>query len=270
MNVAEWTYLASRRFEAQGIESPRLEAEMLAAHVLRVDRTWLFAHPEHEFNELAGEVLAQRRELREPLAYILGWREFYGRRFRVTPDTLIPRQETELLVEWALEIPAERGLDIGTGTGCIAITLQLERPKTAWTATDIEARTVDVARENAASLGAKIDWQQTDLVAALPDQSFDLVVSNPPYVGDHEPLMPEVGQFEPKRALFSGPTGLEIYARLATEVPRVIRPEGVCLLELGQGQAEPVRSLFEAAGWIHLETRLDYCQIERVIGFRWP
>src|ERR1044072_4019884 len=182
---------ARERLEAAGIESPALEAQLLAGHVLLVDRTYVLTHPEEEFPELAGETLLQRREGQEPLAYILGEREFFGRRFRVGPGVLIPRQETETLVEAAMEqSDVQSVLDVGTGSGCIAITLKLERPEWEVTAVDISERALDIASDNAKLLGADVRYLLSDGFASLLGESFDLIVTNPPYVGLHEALPP--------------------------------------------------------------------------------
>ena len=259
---------AEKRLQLVGIDSARIDAQMLATHVLRVDRSWLLAHPDHEFNELAGETLLQRRERREPLATILGWREFYGRRFGVTPDTLIPRQETETLVEAVLKRPIHEGasvLDIGTGSGCIAITLKLERPDLEITACDISPNALAIASANAKFLGANVRFIVSDVTQALLGEQFDLIVSNPPYIANSEELMPEVAVYEPGLALFSGDTGLEFYERLAREAGHCLIDGGVISVEVGYRQAESVREVFEGYGWTWLETINDLSGTPRVV-----
>jgi len=262
----EWIRQAEGRLR-EIADSPRLEAQLLAGHVLRVDRPWLLAHPEHEFNELAGEGLLQRREGHEPLAYILGSREFYGRRFRVSPAVLIPRQDTEILVETALSAEGGKVLDIGTGSGAIAVTLKLERPGWTVTGVDISRDALEIARDNAEILGADVRFIESDGFKALGGEKFDLIVSNPPYIGVQEDLAREVRDFEPSLALFSGDTGLEFYARLAIEAENFLQDRGQILLEVGYRQAAAVREIFEGAGWGTIDTVKDLSGVERVVVF---
>ena len=273
MRLDEWLRNATTRLDLAGIDSPRLEAQVLAAHVLRVDRSWLLAHPGHDFNDLAGEGLLQRREAREPLAYLTGYREFRGREFGVDPSVLIPRHETEELVEAALALPdapaASRVLDLGTGSGILAVTLKLERAAWDVTAVDVSPEALATASANARFHGADVRFVLSDGFGALLGESFDLIVSNPPYIGDDEELPPEVREHEPSTALFSGPTGLEFYVRLAREAPAHLEDDGRILLEVGHTQAAEVRAIFEGAGWSHETTRRDLSGVERVVGFRW-
>ncbi len=251
MEIGPWVNQAAARLEQAGIASPRLEAQLLAAHVLLVDRTYILTHPSGELNELAAEQLLQRRESQEPLAYILGYREFYGRRFRVTPSVLIPRQETELLVEEALRLPnsqpptPHRILDVGTGSGCIAITLKLERPDWDVWAVDISGAALQVARENAETLGAEITFRHSDLFSALKGEKFELILSNPPYVGIEEPLPDEIKNHEPPTALFADNKGLKIYQQLAATYRDYLTENGTVILEIGQSQGEAVAKLFQ-------------------------
>jgi release factor glutamine methyltransferase len=269
MTLRDWISHAQGRLTAAGIESPRLEAQLLAAHVVRVDRAWLLAHPEYELNELAAETLLQRRERREPLAYILGFREFFGRSFRVTPAVLIPRQETEVLVEAASRAPAKSVLDIGAGSGVLAITLKLERPEWEVTAVDVSPEALEIARNNAENLRAEVRFLLSDGFERLLGESFDLIVTNPPYIGSDEPLMPDVVDYEPHVALFSGPTGLEFYHRLSEEAMNHLNDGGRLMMEVGYRQAAVVRDLFERAGWHHVETVRDLSGVERVVVVSW-
>jgi release factor glutamine methyltransferase len=246
MTLGEWIPAATERLTQAGVTSSRLEAQLLAAHVLLVDRTYVLTHPEVELNELSAEGLLQRRESQEPLAYILGHREFFGRRFRVTPSVLIPRQETELLIETALElmVPVKRVLDIGTGSGCIATTLKLERPDWDVWAVDISGAALQVARENAETLGAEITFRHSDLFSGLAGERFDLIVSNPPYIGVEEELPVEVRSFEPGTALFADNHGLLIYQQLAAIYIDYLTDRGAIILEIGQTQGPAVANLF--------------------------
>ena len=246
MQLQQWLNQASNRLKAAGASAFKLESQVLAAHALLVDRTFVLTHPDHEVNDLALEVLLQRRENGEPLAYILGYREFFSRRFRVDPNVLIPRHETEILVETALDFKPEicSVLDIGTGSGCIAITLKLERPNWEVWATDISSSALQVARENAETLGADICFRHSDLLSQLDGEMFDLIVCNPPYIGRDEPLAREVKDFEPDSALFANDSGLSLYHMLAEQAPKHLRPGGQIILEIGYKQGESVSALF--------------------------
>jgi len=214
--------------------------------------------------------LLQRREGQEPLAYILGWREFYGRRFRVTPSVLIPRQETETLVETALRqvdsaASPLRVLDLGTGSGCIGITLKLERPTLEVVCSDICPEAIEVAQENALALGASVQFRASDLFEGFRGERFDLIVTNPPYVGLHEALPAEVREFEPSGALYGGHTGLDIYESLAESAADHLPDDGTMMMEVGHTQAVAVALLFEGSGWGIVETVKDLTGTERVV-----
>jgi len=271
MTVRDWIDSATERLRLVGIDSPKLDAEVLAAHVLDVERVWLVAHPEAEFPGLAGEPLLQRREAREPLAYIIGWREFYGRRFFVRPGVLVPQQETEMLVDAALHF-SDVGpiLDIGTGSGCIAITVKLENPTLSVFGVDVSAKALEVAKNNATTQEADVQFIQSDLFTELGDQRFEVIVSNPPYIADGEELMPEVVDHEPHGALFAGPTGLEFYERLANEAGAQLKPRGRMVLEVGYTQAQEVIGLFQEKGWFHEWTAEDLSGHDRVIAVSRP
>lgn len=265
MTVGEW--IRSARVRLAAFDAPALEAEILAAHVLRVDRSWLYAHPEAEFPELAGENLLQRREANVPLAYILGFREFFGRRFSVDHRVLIPRQETEILVEAALErrsTSSESVLDLATGSGCIGITLKLERPEWAVTLSDISDEALEVASRNADDLNADVRQVRSDGFANFLGESFDVIVTNPPYIAETESLPDEVLN-EPHLALFSGPRGTEFYEMLATCAANHLNDDGMLLMEIGYRQAERVQALFAENGWSSIEVLQDLDRNDRVI-----
>lgn len=273
MTVREWIADAARRLTEQHVDSPRLDAELLAAGAFGVDRVWTMAHADDPIAESAhtrlSELLRRRLE-HEPLAYILGRREFYGRTFRVGTGVLIPRQETELLVEAALDrLPKGASvIDVGTGSGCIAITLKLERPDLRVTACDISPRALEIASSNAESLGAEIELVKSDLLLALGDRKWDGIVSNPPYVETTAELAPEVKDHEPELALFAGVDGLSICRRLASEASSNLADSGFLAVEIGMGQATALDSLFGASGW-RIEAALDdLAGITRVLVFR--
>jgi len=253
--------------EDAGILAPRLTAEVLLAHAIGCQRSWLFAHSDEELRELwwihYGRYLHQRLS-GMPTQYVTGVQEFYGRDFRVTPDVLIPRPETEHLIEAARKHRVETTLDIGTGSGAIAVTLALET-KSHVVATDISPAALHVARQNALRLNAQVDFLECDLGAALRSHSFDLVVSNPPYIAetDRATLQPEVRDHEPALALFAGVDGLEIYRRLIPEAARLLKPGGRLILELGYNSLDPVRNMLDR--WSEIEVIHDLAGVPRVI-----
>jgi release factor glutamine methyltransferase len=254
------------------LSEARLEAQVLAAHALGVNRAWLIAHGDEppEPAAIDGlETVIRRRLAGEPTAYLLGRREFFGRDFRVTPDVLIPRPETELLVEAALaRLPPDRPatvLDLGTGSGCIAISLALARPDCRVTAVDISPAALAVARDNAVRLGAEVEFLQSDWFAALEGRRFDLIVGNPPYVAEADPHMTQ-GDLprEPYRALTAGPDGLDALRVIAAGAPAHLAPGGWLLAEHGWDQGEVCRSLFAAAGLEQVQTLTDLAGRDRV------
>lgn len=248
MTVGDWVRDASRQLGEAGIASPLLEAQLLAAHALDRDRSWVLAHRDDQiFNHEQLESCLVHRLSRFPLAYITGWREFYGREFSVDTAVLIPRQETETLVQAALEV-VPRGakvLDLGTGSGCVAITLKLERPDLDLVACDISDEALAVAERNADRLQAEIDFIWSDGFGTFEGERFDVIVTNPPYVETDADLEPEVSEWEPASALYAGADGLGFYRRLADEVRAQLHPGGWFLTELGDGQASAVAALFE-------------------------
>ena len=235
--------------ERGGIPIPRLTAEVLLCHALGRDRSYLYTHPERELREIEwihyGRYLNERLD-GKPTQYITRSQEFYGRAFLVTPDVLIPRPETEHVVEAALRFTPRRAGDIGCGSGAIAVTLAIESPAEVW-ATDLSLPALAVASRNAATLGAKVRFVACDLASALAPASFDLVASNPPYVPEHElpGLQREVRDFEPRLALLGGPTGFEVYARLIACAARILKPAGRLVMELGYNSAGRVQELLQ-------------------------
>lgn len=267
--VGEWVQAAAERLAQAGIESPLLEAQVIAAFAAGKNRQALLVDLDAPPDESADDLLA-RRMRREPLAYILGYREFYGYRFRVDPRVLIPRQETEHLVDEALKLDLpENALvaDLGTGSGCIAITLSLKRKSWRIYGLDISSDALEVASRNASRLGAAVRWIESDLFSGTGSLKFDLIITNPPYVEDGATLQPEVRYHEPARALFAGEKGLDFYHRLAAEAGSHLAPTGVLLTEIGDGQSADVTALFEAKGWQADAVIPDLAGIDRVIRF---
>jgi release factor glutamine methyltransferase len=260
-------------FTDAGILAPRLTAEVLLAHAIGCQRSWLFAHSDEELRELwwihYGRYLHQRLS-GMPTQYITGKQEFFGRDFRVTPDVLIPRPETEHVIEAALKCTAAKVgvtiLDIGTGSGAIAVTLALET-KARVAATDISRPALRVAQQNSFRLEAKVDFIECDLGCALSNSSVDLVVSNPPYVpeADRATLQREVRDHEPTLALFAGADGLAIYRRLVPEAARLLKPGGRLILELGHTSLDPVRQMLDGL-WRDIEIIHDLAQVPRALS----
>ncbi len=255
---------------AAGCETPRLDAEVLLAHALGVSRERLLTDRELRVAGPAVRVVqnaVRRRAVeREPVAYITGRRAFRRLELAVDPRALIPRPETELLVEVGLELaPGASVLDVGTGSGAVALALKDERPDLDVSGGDVSAAALALARENGARLGLDVRWLQADMLDGVPD-AFDALVANPPYVADGEraTLAPEIGRHEPPQALFAGADGLDaIRALLAQAGPR--QRLSLVALEVGAGQAEAVAAMLRAAGFIDVQTRRDLAGIERVV-----
>ena len=257
---------------------PASEARMFLREVAGCTAAQVAAYPERG---LAAEQAARyvelldRRAAGEPVAYLLGEREFYGRRFGVSPAVLIPRPETELIVDLVkariVAGAAPAVLDLGTGSGALAVTLALEIPAARVTAVDLSPTALAVARANAAALGAQVSFVESDWFAAVGAARFDFIVSNPPYIVDDDPHLAEGDvRFEPRSALAAGPAGLDDLARIAAAAPGFLAPDGWLLMEHGYDQAEAVRALLGAAGFVEVESARDLAGIERVTLGRYP
>jgi release factor glutamine methyltransferase len=297
------------QLRAGQIPSHTLATELLLMHVLDRDRAWIYSHPEEALDPPSAEKfleLIARRSAGEPVQYLTGKQEFWELEFEVTPDVLIPRPETEHVMEVALARLGERGLkihmdtgapreklrvaDVGTGSGCRAVALAWELPHAEVFATDISAPALEVARRNAArhKVADRIHFLQCDLLAALENSDvhsvgkrhavpasaqheshFDLIVSNPPYIAHNEAaqLQREVRDHEPHAALFGGPTGVEMYQRLIDDARDLLRDHGILVLELGHDCAEHVRAIFDAQpGWNNVAITMDLAGIPRVLA----
>ena len=272
---------STRRLTAGGITNAARDAEVLLAYGLGMTREQLVLRSDESINltqTAACEELVRRRLGREPVAYIIGIREFWSREFLVTPDVLIPRPETELLVEFALQWADQQSrqgaaplciADIGTGSGAIAVALGGELPTACLVATDISEKALALARINAErnGVGERIRLVRSDLFGQLREGwKFDLVVSNPPYIADGEiaELEPEVGRWEPQTALRGGADGLEFYRRFAAETPAHLSSRGTLLMEIGAGMGAAVSALFRQAGWSEVLIHRDYAGCERI------
>ena len=270
--VLGWT---TQHFEKLGLDSPRLTAELLLAHVLHISRVRLYIDLDRplEASELAAyRGLIARRGAGEPTSYLTGTREFYGRPFAVDARVLVPRPETELLVEAVLQVvprdAAARVLDLCTGSGCVGVTIALERPSVRVLATDASPEAVEVARANAATLGAadRFEARLGDLVAPVEGElPFDVVVANPPYIPRGElPTLPAEVRREPQLALDGGPDGLDVVRRIATAAPVRLVPGGLLAMEIGDGQGPAVHSLLEAAGYGSVRIERDLARHDRL------
>lgn len=279
MSTETWTLLKLLRwttdyFTEKGVESPRLNAELLLAHVLQLDRVGLYLNFERPLNSNELDTirpLVKRRGQREPLQYLIGHTEFWSLPFEVTPAVLIPRADTEILVEEALGRAGETGelLDVGTGSGAIAISLANELPEWQITALDISTEALEVAARNAVknTVAERVHFLHGDL-AELPQRQYDLIVSNPPYIAQSEwdELMPEVRCHEPQVALLAADNGLDCYRHLARQALGHLKSSGWLLVEIGYQQADVVQQLFKDAGLRDIFVRDDYAGQPRVVG----
>ncbi len=280
MSTALTTLAAA--FAAARASIPPNEARLLLGHVLGCSAAWLEAHREAALSpqQLASfGALVERRAAGEPVAYLLGRREFYGRDFAVTPAVLIPRPETELLIDVvSAKVGVTEGnprgtgntarvLDLGTGSGCIAITLALELPGARVTAVDVAPQALEVARVNAQLLGASVDLLASDWFAELPEERFDFIVANPPYVAAGDPHLASGDlRFEPLDALTDRADGLAALRHIVATAPRWLKPGGSLFFEHGFDQAAAVFDLLAAAGFSGIEQHRDLAGIVRVSG----
>lgn len=283
---ASWTIgalvlWAADDFRAKGLESPRLEAEVLLSTALGCSRITLLTDSARplEPGELARfKAMVLRRRRREPVAYILGRREFYGRAFKVDARVLVPRPDTEILVEVALRETRSRdlyvrALDLCTGSGCVALTLAKERPTSSFVAVDVSSDALAVASENALRLGAyNVALKQGDLFVPVQGARFDLVTANPPYVTTHEitTLEADVRDHEPHLALDGGADGLDLVRRIVDEAPSYLVPGGVLAMEIGADQGPATVELFTRRGFGGVRIDKDYGKRDRVVSGRWP
>ena len=277
VTVLEVIKRSAEYLESKGVDSPRLQIELLLAHVLKVPRLKLYLDFERQLSE--GDLdtlraLVKRRGEREPLQYIIGTTSFCGLELSVTPAVLIPRPETELLVEQAWKFLSSRGdqaatvLDFGAGSGCVAIAIAHKFPACAVHAIDASEGALQVARMNAERIGAKVHFNCGTAIDDLTSpRTFDLVVSNPPYIPDAEvdTLQPEVRDYEPRVALGGGSEGLDFYRMIASQARARLTASGCVIVELGHGQEGAVRAIFEGEGWFVESVTADYAGTPRIL-----
>lgn len=270
---------------AANTPSHALAVELLLMHATGRDRAWIYAHPETELNEQQAKVFFELIACRVsgvPTQYLTGEQEFWGMEFEVTPAVLIPRPETEHVIEVALQRLDERSgakrdeswriADVGTGSGCIAVALAKEMPNAKILATDISAEALKIAMRNAEKhdIARRVRFVQCDLLesAECESQAFDLVVSNPPYVAraKENELAREVREHEPHTAIFGGATGTEIYGRLIAQASERLRPRGLLVMEIGYGASEGVRAMLDVDSWTDIRVTKDLAGIARVVS----
>ena len=283
MTISESTTTAVRILVESGFEpeEARRDVSVLARHLLGWSLTdWAVRARDAAPADFPSKLieLTNRRATHEPVAYITGVREFYGREFQVTPAVLTPRPETEILVETAVSLMPSSLLlgsesvivDVGTGSGCIAITLALECMSTHVVATDVSREALAIARANAAALGARVEFVNVPLIP--PGIQPDLIVSNPPYIpeSDRASLPADVRDFEPAEALFAGPDGLDVIRQLVPAAFHALKPEGRLIMEIGAGQADAVAGIVKAAGFERPYVTSDLQGIPRIVVARKP
>jgi release factor glutamine methyltransferase len=264
--------------EAAGLGLPRLDAQLLLLQALGRapgDRAWLLAHDTDEIAKPDRQrfaALCQRRAAGEPIAYIAGRKEFFGLPLRVDARVLVPRPDTETLVDWALDAirsrPTPRVIDLGTGSGAIALAIRKQRPDAEVTAVDASEGALEVAAANARELGLDVSFRCSSWLEGEPGR-FDLIASNPPYVAEADPHLDAL-RHEPITALAAGADGLRDIRAIVAQAPAHLEPNGWLLLEHGHDQAASVRALLQAAGFLEVASRCDLAGIERCSGGRWP
>jgi release factor glutamine methyltransferase len=278
ITLAEVLRRSTGYLEQHGSPTPRLDAELLLAHGLGISRIELYTQFERPLGEdelAACRELVRRRGLREPVAYVIGSWGFRGLDLAVDARVLVPRPETELLVDRCLVllegVERPRVVDVGTGSGAIALSLKSERPDAEVVACDISQDALDVAAANAERLGLDVELHLSDLLAQVPGDGFRLVVSNPPYVSEREmaDLEPEVAEYEPRLATVAGADGLEVYRRLLPEAAGRLVDGGSLALECGNGQAPPLVAELAAAGYGPAGIEPDLAGIDRVVWAPW-
>lgn len=280
MQLRDLYLQGKNKIKEAGFEAPGLEASTLLSRALDIDSFEIYTDPEREISPEKAEIyqyFLERRMDSEPNSYIIGFKEFYSKSFEVSPSVLIPRPETELLVEEALNLIPKKGsfiiADIGTGSGCIGVTLSALRENIAVIATDASSVALKTAKHNSFlnKVSDKISFIEVDLLTCFKENSFDIVVSNPPYISvyDYANLQKEIIDFEPKIALVSGKDGLVHIRRVVSDSRTALKTGGWCLLEVGVGQSTCVKVLLDQAGFTNISSTTDLNGVERVVKAQW-
>jgi len=279
MTVAEGLKNGASLLQENSIAEPEREAVLLMGHALKRDRTFIYTNPEYRLNAVESilfKAVLRRRAAHEPFQYIVGRQEFYGLGFYVTPDVLIPRPETEILVEAAIKEFRHhencKFLEVGVGSGCISISILANLPNATALGGDVSYKALVVAGNNAENNGVsnRLDLQLSNVYDSIDDREFDLIVSNPPYVADAalDSLQREVRDYEPKAALSGGPDGLDIIRRIIKGAPKLLSPNGMLLIEIGWDQSEKVEDLLKRQGWKTVNMLPDLQGIPRIVVAR--
>ena len=279
MTIDDALKFGARSLANAGLAEPQREANSLLQFAIARDRAFTVAHPEYELSDSEAKLFQTsivRRAAREPFQHIAGKQEFYGLDFLVTPDVLIPRHETELIVERAIEMLAEhkapRFLEIGVGSGCISVAILTHSPGATALAVDISEPAINIARQNAEmhNVSGRLAVIASDVFENVPDELFDLIVSNPPYVpiAEYAGLQPEVRDHDPRIAVTDGSTGLTIIEQIVAGSPTSLKPGGHLLMEIGFSQGHAVRSMFDEASWASTDVLPDLQGIPRTVVAR--
>jgi len=276
MTVAEGLRDGAKLLQENSIAEPESEAVLLMGHALKRDRAFIYAHPEYRLSAVESilfQAVIRRRSSHEPFQYITGRQEFYGLEFYVTPDVLIPRPETEILVEAAIKQFREQEqfkfLEVGIGSGCISVSILANIPRATALGSDVSYKALVVAGNNAEAnrVSDRLELQISNVYESVDDREFDLIVSNPPYVADPDlpALQREVRDFEPKTALSGGPDGLDIVRRIIAGAPKLLKTNGMLMMEIGWDQSERVSKIFDAGSWKSIEMLPDLQGIPRIV-----
>ena len=279
MTVAEGLTDGAKLLQENLVAEPESEAVLLMSHALKRDRTFIYAHPEYRLSAVESilfKAVIRRRATHEPFQYIVGRQEFYGLEFYVTPDVLIPRPETEILVEAAIKEFRDREsckfFEVGVGSGCISVSILANLPNATAVAADVSYNALVVAGNNAENNGVseRLELQLSDVYESVDDREFDLIVSNPPYVAaaDLASLQREVRDFEPRAALSGGLDGLDVIRRIIQDAPKLLKPNGMLLMEIGWDQSDRVGNILDQLGWKNIEKMPDLQGIPRIMSAR--
>lgn len=271
--ISEVLHLSAEFLGQKGIDRPRRQVEELLSHILKIPRIELYLQFDRPLDTIELDqlrLLLKKRAQRMPWQYIIGEVEFLGCFFTVTPDVLIPRSETEILVDRVIkELPTTPCLiwDLCCGSGCVGVSIKKKRPDCQLLLSDLSPQAIELAQKNADRNHIQVEIRQGDLMAAFPGRKVDVVISNPPYISkkEYDLLEPEVREWEPKMALVAGETGYEFYQRLSQEIPLHLNPQGKSYFEIGAGMGEEVKNLFLKAGWSSVEVSTDWSSHDRFV-----